>query len=109
MKILITLSVSTVFSVSTAMASPSDYFHAEPRCESASQQWMSEKVFFEKLAKQGYKIYKAKVSKRGCYKVEGTDKNGVRLEAHFDPTTGEELYREIKRSHVKHGYDSDRH
>lgn len=53
-------------------------------------QWLAPSQMAEKLAAQGYKVHKIE-SEDGTYEVDLTDKNGVLIEAHVHPATGEIL------------------
>ena len=57
-------------------------------------QWMSPAQVTEKLSAQGYTVREIE-SDDGAYEVELTGKDGVRLETHIHPATGE----------IMNGYD----
>ena len=57
-------------------------------------QWMSPAQITEKLSAQGYTVREIE-SDDGAYEVELTGKDGVRLETHIHPATGE----------IMNGYD----
>ena len=57
-------------------------------------QWMSPAQITEKLTGQGYTVREIE-SDDGAYEVELTGKDGVRLETHVHPATGE----------IMNGYD----
>ena len=52
--------------------------------------WKSPSAIGEILATQGYKVHKIE-SDDGAYEVDMTDKNGVLVEVHVHPTTGDIL------------------
>jgi hypothetical protein len=51
-------------------------------------EWLSPTQIAEKLGTQGYKVIEIEADD-GAYEVEMTDKNGVRVESHVHPKTGE--------------------
>jgi hypothetical protein len=53
-------------------------------------QWLPPSKIAEKLGEQGYKVYEIEADD-GAYEVEMVDKNGVRIETHVHPATGELL------------------
>lgn len=53
-------------------------------------QWLPAAQIVEKLAAQGYKVYEIE-SDDGVYEVEMTNREGVRVETHVHPATGELL------------------
>ena len=50
--------------------------------------WLSPTQITEKLDQKGYKVTEIEVDD-GSYEVEMTDMNGVRVDAHVHPETGE--------------------
>lgn len=52
------------------------------------QQWVSIEKISGKAEALGYTVRKAKRSK-GCWKVEGFDRNGAEIEILFDPASSE--------------------
>jgi len=54
----------------------------------AAQQWMPMEKVIERAETLGYTVQEAKRSK-GCWKVEGYDRNGAEIEIRFDPASGE--------------------
>ena len=74
---------SSVF-CSSAMA-------AEPTCNVPKEKWMKEVDFRALVEGQGYKIKTFKVNSGKCYEIYGTDKNGKKTEAWFNPETGASL------------------
>ncbi|HWM80482.1 MAG TPA: PepSY domain-containing protein [Pseudolabrys sp.] len=59
------------------------------RCPAvAAQQWMPIEKVIERAEALGYSVHETKRSK-GCWKVEGYDRNGAEIEIRFDPSSGE--------------------
>jgi hypothetical protein len=59
------------------------------RCPSVTaQQWMPIEKVIERAEALGYSVHETKRSK-GCWKVEGYDRNGAEIEIRFDPTSGD--------------------
>ena len=52
---------------------------------------MKEADFKAKAEAEGYKIKIFKVNKGKCYEIYGTDKDGKKTEAWFNPETGASL------------------
>ena len=62
---------------------------ASSECGNAPKdQWMSEEALKLKATELGYDVRSVKVED-GCYEAYAIDKNGNRVEAYFDPATGE--------------------
>jgi len=60
-------------------------------CNSGPQSgWKSMDALKAQLTKDGWQVRNAKVD-GGCYEVYGTDPEGNRVEAYFDPLTFEKL------------------
>lgn len=55
-----------------------------------ANEWKSPTAIGEILAGQGYKVHKIE-SDDGAYEVDMTDKNGVLVEVHVHPSTGDIL------------------
>jgi hypothetical protein len=55
-----------------------------------ADQWKSASEIASKLSAEGYKVIEIE-SDDGAYEVEMTDKNGVRVDTHVHPATGELL------------------
>lgn len=53
-------------------------------------QWQTPQQISDKLGQKGYKVLEIE-SDDGAYEVEMVDKNGMRVEAHVHPATGELL------------------
>lgn len=60
---------------------------AGPTCTAPKSQWMDQATFKSKLESQGYVIKTFKVTKGQCYEIDGTDKQGKKVEIYFDPVT----------------------
>jgi len=56
-----------------------------PRAES---EWMTLEAITAKAKELGYDVRKVEKDD-GCWEVKGYDKDGKRVEAYFDPATGE--------------------
>ena len=59
-------------------------------CDAPKAKWKSIASLQQRLARQGWRVRKAKVD-GGCYEVYGTDPKGNRVEAYFHPVTFEKL------------------
>jgi len=80
-----TIAVIAAFSTGFAGTALAD----RPRCPAVpAQQWLSIEQVVEKAQSLGYSVRQAKQSK-GCWKVEGYDRNGAEIEIHFDPQSGD--------------------
>ena len=79
MKKLLLATVAVCF---TAPAFASDICAEHPK-----DQWMTEEAIAALVTEQGYKVKKVK-KEDGCWEVKGT-KDGQRVEAYFDPISGE--------------------
>lgn len=55
-----------------------------------AEQWLSASAVTQKLAAQGFKVTKIE-SDDGVYEFDAVDANGVRIEGHAHPATGEVL------------------
>jgi hypothetical protein len=53
-------------------------------------QWLSPNEIADKLSAQGYKVTEIEADD-GAYEVEMVNKDGVRIETHVNPVTGELL------------------
>lgn len=61
----------------------------DPRCpESNTQNPLSIEQVVSKAEALGYSVKEAKRSK-GCWKIEGFDRNGAEIEIRFDPASGQ--------------------
>lgn len=74
-----------------ALAIPAFFGQAradDDNCTKApKEQWLSTDQLTAKLAEQGYKVGKVEFEE-GCAEVEGTDKDGKKVELTVDPATG---------------------
>ncbi|HEY0626503.1 MAG TPA: PepSY domain-containing protein [Allosphingosinicella sp.] len=59
-------------------------------CSVPQKSWKSQDALRAALTKQGWKVTKSKVD-GGCYEVYGTDPQGNKVEAYFNPATFEKL------------------
>ena len=77
-----------LFAVSVGLAA--GVAHADDvACRSAvTGQGLSIEKAIEKAETLGYKVKKAKRSK-GCWEIEGFDRNGAEIEIRIDPASGE--------------------
>ncbi|HWH18797.1 MAG TPA: PepSY domain-containing protein [Allosphingosinicella sp.] len=73
-----------------AVASPASAT-GKMTCNAGPQsKWKSQAALKQTLVKQGWEVRKSKVD-GGCYEVYGTDPQGNRVEAYFNPVTFEKL------------------
>lgn len=86
MKTFLIASVLAALAATSALADDG----ASNRLNVPRDQWVSPSRIAEKLAAQGYKVHKIETDD-GAYEVDMTDKNGVLIEAHVHPATGELL------------------
>ncbi|RYC11791.1 PepSY domain-containing protein [Ciceribacter ferrooxidans] len=65
--------------------------HAEEStsCDVAKDKWMAEDALKAKLTGEGMEVRKIKVE-NGCYEVYGIDAKGGKVEALYNPETGEQ-------------------
>lgn len=62
--------------------------YAETTCTTKSRElWMKSDVFKKQLENEGHKIKVFKTLET-CYYVYGVDKDGKKLDQHYDPTDG---------------------
>jgi hypothetical protein len=73
-----------------AVAVPAVSYADYNRLNVPRDQWLSASEISDKLASQGYKVLEIE-SDDGAYEVEMLDKNGVKIETHVHPATGELL------------------
>jgi hypothetical protein len=87
MKKAILIAASLAFGIALPMAAIAldDNYLNVPR-----EQWLSPSEIADKLSAQGYKVLEIE-SDDGAYDVELIDKNGVKVETHVHPATGELL------------------
>jgi hypothetical protein len=62
----------------------------EQRLNVPRDQWLSPQEITGKLVDKGYKVREIETDD-GAYEVDMVDKNGVRMEVHVHPATGEIL------------------
>lgn len=87
MKAFLIASVLAVVSATSATASDDSNSN---RLNVPRDQWVSPSQMAEKLAAQGYKVHKIETDD-GAYEVDMTDSNGVLMEVHVHPATGDVL------------------
>jgi hypothetical protein len=73
-----------------ALASDDRDERRAPIVDAPRAEWMSVSELAQSLEAKGYVIREIDVE-RGAYEVEGTDANGLRVEAYVHPVTGEIL------------------
>lgn len=62
---------------------------AETTCTTEpKQKWMTEAAMQKKLADDGYKIRKFKISRGNCYEIYGADRNDKKIEIYLNPVDG---------------------
>jgi len=54
-----------------------------------AQQWMPIEQAIQKAESLGYAVRQAKRTKKGCWEIEGYDRNGAEIEVHLDPASGD--------------------
>jgi hypothetical protein len=60
------------------------------RCAAVpTDQWMAIDKAIGKAEGLGYAVTKAKRGKKGCWEIEGYDRNGAEIELKLDPASGE--------------------
>jgi hypothetical protein len=83
----------TVFAAAAlafAIALPTLSYADPNRLNVPRDQWLSASEISDKLTSQGYKVLEIEADD-GAYEVEMLDKNGVKVETHVHPATGELL------------------
>lgn len=83
------LTAGALAAILAAPAFASDHM-VNGRLNVPSSEWKSPSAIGEILATQGYKVHKIE-SDDGAYEVDMTDKNGVLIEVHVHPSTGDIL------------------
>jgi hypothetical protein len=63
---------------------------ADTRIHVPRDQWMTHAQIIDKLTAAGYRVTEIETDD-GVYEVDLVDKNGVRIDAHVHPATGEIL------------------
>jgi hypothetical protein len=81
------MAAALAFAVALPMAA---FAYDDNRLNVPREQWLSPQALTDKLAAQGYKVIEIE-SDDGAYEVEMLDKNGVKVETHVHPATGELL------------------
>lgn len=82
--------IATLLATTTLAFAASSAF-AEPSCNVPKDKWMKEADFRAMVEGQGYKIKTFKLNPGKCYEIYGTDKDGKKVEAWFNPETGASL------------------
>ena len=82
--------IATLLATTTLAFAASSAF-AEPSCNVPKDKWMKEADFRTMVEGQGFKIKTFKVNGGKCYEIYGTDKDGKKVEAWFNPETGASL------------------
>ena len=80
----------------TALSFAASAAFAEPSCSVPKEKWMKEADFKAKVEAEGFKIKRFKVNGGKCYEIYGTDKDGQKVEAWFNPETGESVGSSVK-------------
>ena len=93
--ILPAILLTAAIGIPAAVLAGDDDFRSN-RINVPQDKWLSPTQITEKLDQKGYKVTEIEIDD-GSYEVEMTDKNGVRVEGHVHPETGELLL----------GYDDD--
>jgi hypothetical protein len=79
------VALAAILATGLASAAQAD----SPRCQaSASQSALSIEQAIAKAETIGYAVKEAKRSK-GCWKIEGFDRNGAEIEIRLDPVSGD--------------------
>lgn len=87
--ILSAILLSAAIGVPAAAMAGDDAFESN-RLNVPKDKWLSPTQITEKLDQKGYKVTEIEIDD-GSYEVEMTDKNGVRVEGHVHPETGQLL------------------
>jgi hypothetical protein len=89
-KLPVLLAASSAALAAVSLATPAQAT-GKMTCNSGPQSgWKSMDALKAQLTKDGWQVRHAKVD-GGCYEVYGTDPDGNRVEAYFDPLTFEKL------------------
>jgi hypothetical protein len=72
------------------IATPALADHHGARLNIPAEKWLSASEVIQKLKAQGYAVTKIEADD-GAYEFDATDSNGVRIEGHANPETGEVL------------------
>jgi hypothetical protein len=84
----LTLSTVAALLVITGSAFADD--HHKNRLNIPAEKWLSTSDVIQKLTAQGYKVTKIEADD-GVYEFDAIDANGVRIEGHANPATGDVL------------------
>jgi len=83
------LTISTIAAL-LFVAGPALADDHQNRLNIPADKWLSASAVTQKLAAQGYKVTKIEADD-GVYEFDAVDANGVRIEGHAHPATGEVL------------------
>ncbi|MFA7307099.1 MAG: PepSY domain-containing protein [Hyphomicrobium sp.] len=83
------LTLSTLAAL-LVVAGPAFADNHQNRLNIPAEKWLSMSAVTEKLAAQGYKVTKIEADD-GVYEFDAVDANGVRIEGHAHPATGQVL------------------
>ena len=72
------------------IATPALADHHGARLNIPAERWLSAPEVIQKLKAQGYTVTKIEADD-GVYEFDATDANGVRIEGHANPETGQVL------------------
>jgi hypothetical protein len=84
------VAIAVLSANTAALADHDDSVLEVNRLHVPPEQWLAPEQIAEKLAAKGYKVQKIE-SEDGAYEVEMTTKDGMRIETHVHPATGELL------------------
>jgi hypothetical protein len=87
---LIAPALALAFAAAQPTATLADDHHFGTRLNVPYDQWLTPDQIAQKLSEKGYKVTEIE-SDDGAYEVDMIDKNGVRIESHVHPATGELL------------------
>jgi len=100
---IIKLSLVAAAAGASGMASASPYCTDAPRSE-----WQDSIAFQQKLRDQGLRVDDFEITRGGCYKVEGWDKEKRRVKQYYNAQTGELVRSRMDRDWDDSRYDDDR-
>lgn len=80
MKPILIALIASAAALSAGAASAAD------KCNVPVSEWQPRQALEKKMLAEGWKIKKLK-TEDGCYEIYGTDRQGRRVEAYFDPKT----------------------
>jgi len=69
---------------------------AGPECtQESKEKWQSMDSFKDKLAKDGYRVKRYKITSGNCYEIYGWNKDNQKAEIYFNPVSGAIVKQEI--------------